>query len=97
MNFAGTALLSIAIGTAVTCAAYQARAQGQWVGGSPVFKSEVEQRQRELEAERAERRKTYSAVAYPKFMDGGEKPVITPEKPPVVYLEKNEQPATSRS
>jgi lipoprotein-anchoring transpeptidase ErfK/SrfK len=27
-------------------------------------------------------------------MDGGEKPDIAPEKPPIVYLEKNEQPGT---
>src|SRR5262249_56882593 len=63
----------------------------QWTAGSPVFKSEVEQRERELNAQRAEARKSYN-VAYPKFMDGGEKPPITPEKPPVVYLEKNEPP-----
>ncbi len=93
MNFAQTALLCILAGTGVTLAASQARAQGQWVGGSPVFQSDVEQRQRQLEAQREERRKSYN-VAYPKFMDGGDKPDIAPEKPPVVYLEKNEQPGT---
>jgi lipoprotein-anchoring transpeptidase ErfK/SrfK len=93
MKFAQPALLCMLIAVGVTCAVSQAPAQ-EWVGSSPVFKSEIEQRQRELEAQRAERRKTYSAVSYPKYMDGGEKPAITPEKPPVVYLEKNEQPGT---
>jgi lipoprotein-anchoring transpeptidase ErfK/SrfK len=92
MSFAKTALLSILVGTGVTWAS-QANAQVQWDGSSLVFQRDVEERQRQLEEQRAERRKTYSA-AYPKFMDGGEKPVIAPEKPPVVYLEKNEQPGT---
>jgi lipoprotein-anchoring transpeptidase ErfK/SrfK len=94
MNFAQTALLCILIGAGTTWAASQARAQGQWDGGAPVFQGDVEQRERELEAQRAERRKTSYNVSYPKFMDGGEKPVITPQKPPVVYLERNEQPGT---
>ena len=94
MNFAQTTSLCILIaGAGVTWAAPQARAQGQWVGGAPVFQSDVEQRERQLDAQRAERRKSYT-VAYPKYMDGGEKPDITAEKPPVVYLEKNERPGT---
>jgi lipoprotein-anchoring transpeptidase ErfK/SrfK len=91
MNFAQTALLCILAGTGVTWAASQAHAQDQWEGGRSVFPNDVEQRQ--LEEQRAERRKSYS-VSYPKFMNGGEKPLITPEKPPVVYLEKNEPPGT---
>jgi lipoprotein-anchoring transpeptidase ErfK/SrfK len=71
-----------------------AHAQDQWLGGSsPVFQSDVEQRQRERESQRAERRST-SSVAYPAYMSGGEKPDIAPEKPPVVYLDKNEPPGT---
>lgn len=93
MSFAKTALLGVLVGTGVTWAAPQANAQAQWQGSSPVFQGDVEQRQRQLEEQRAERRKAYS-VSYPKFMDGGEKPVIAPEKPPVVYLEKNEPPGT---
>lgn len=94
MNFGQTALLCLLIaGTGVTWAASQARAQGQWVGGVPVFESDIEQRERALEAERAERRKSYSVV-YPKYMDGGERPEIAPEEPPVVYLEKDERPGT---
>jgi lipoprotein-anchoring transpeptidase ErfK/SrfK len=94
MNFAQTTSLCILIaGAGLTWAAPQARAQGQWVGGAPVFQSDVEQRERQLDAQRAERRKSYT-VAYPKYMDGGEKPDIMAEKPPVVYLEKNEKPGT---
>ena len=94
MNIGRTALLCLLIaGTGVTWAASQARAQGQWVGGVPVFESDIEQRERALEAERAERRKSYE-VAYPKYMDGGEKPDIAPEEPPVVYLDKDERPGT---
>jgi lipoprotein-anchoring transpeptidase ErfK/SrfK len=93
MNFAQTASLCILIaGGCVTWAIPQARAQG-WAGGAPVFQSEIEQRERQLEEQRAERRKAY-AVSYPKYMDGGEKPDIAPEKPPVVYLDKNEKPGT---
>lgn len=66
----------------------------QWMGGSsPVFQSDVESRQRQLDAQRAERRKA-SPTAYPAFMKGGEKPDISPEKPPVVYLDRDEQPGT---
>ena len=95
MNFAQTASLCLLIaGAGVTWTAAQAYAEDQWSGGAPVYQSDIEKRQRELEQQRAERRKTYNVVAYPKFMDGGEKPVVTPEKPPVVYLENNEPPGT---
>ena len=93
MNFAQTASLCILIaGAGMAWAIPQARAQS-WIGGAPVFQSDIDERQRHLEEQRAERRKTY-AVSYPKFMDGGEKPAIAPEKPPVVYLDKNEKPGT---
>ena len=83
MNFAQTASLCILIaGTGAIWAASEARAQG-----APAFQSDVERQDREREAQRAERRKSYGPVVYPKFMDGGAKPDIAPEKPPVVYLE----------
>jgi lipoprotein-anchoring transpeptidase ErfK/SrfK len=92
MNFAQTVSLCFLIaGTGVTWEASQARAEDQWTGGAPVFQTDVELRERQLKAQRAESRKAYNVV-YPKFMDGGEKPNIAPEKPPVVYLEKNEPP-----
>jgi lipoprotein-anchoring transpeptidase ErfK/SrfK len=92
MNFARTALLSILIGAAGVSS--QAHAQDGWVGSAPVFQSDIERRERELEAKRAERRKSYGPVVYPKYMDGGEKPNIAPEEPPVVYLENNERSGT---
>ena len=89
MNFARTASLWILIaGPSATWAVSQAYAQG------PVFQSDIERQEREREAQREARRKNYGPVVYPKFMDGGEQPNIAPEKPPVVYLENNEQPGT---
>jgi lipoprotein-anchoring transpeptidase ErfK/SrfK len=89
MNFARTASLCILIaGTGAIWAACEARAQ------SPAFQSDIERQDREREAQREARRKSYGPIVYPKFMDGGEKPNIAPEKPPVVYLENNEQPGT---
>jgi lipoprotein-anchoring transpeptidase ErfK/SrfK len=104
MTFARTALLGLlisGIGALATAPAAQAQAQAQaqsgWVGGAPVFQSDIEAReraQREAEAQREERRKNGGNVAYPKFMDGGAKPEIAPEKPPVVYLDQGEKPGT---
>jgi len=95
MNFAQKALVCCLIaGTGVAGATSEATAQSQWVGGTPVFQSDVQQRERELESSRAERRKSYGPTVYPKFMDGGDKPNIAPEKPPVVYLNKTEAPGT---
>jgi len=94
MKLAQTASLCVLISWAgVTWASPQTHAQGYWSGSAPVFQSDIEQRERQLEAERAERRKSYNVV-YPKFMDGGERPDIKPEEPPIVYLEKNEKPGT---
>ncbi|HEX7073260.1 MAG TPA: L,D-transpeptidase [Hyphomicrobiaceae bacterium] len=94
MKFARTASLCVLIaGAGVIWATPRASAQSQWVGNSPVFQSDIERRQRQLEAERAERRKTYNVV-YPRYMDGGERPEIKPKAPPIVYLEKNEKPGT---
>jgi lipoprotein-anchoring transpeptidase ErfK/SrfK len=42
------------------------------------------------EAERAERRKSYEPVVYPKFMEGGERPDIQPATPPIVYFDQPE-------
>ena len=95
MNFAQTASLCILIaGSGVILATPHANAQSGWSGGAPVFQSDVEQRERQLEEQRAERRKTYGNVVYPKYMDGGEKPNIEPAKPPIVYLTKNEPAGT---
>ncbi len=74
-------------------AAPPANAQQWGGGGSPVFQSDIDARTRQQEAERAARRST-SGDAYPAFMKGGETPVIAPEKPPVVYLERDEPAGT---
>jgi lipoprotein-anchoring transpeptidase ErfK/SrfK len=95
MHLSQRALLCILI--ASTGAAWtegQVGAQDGWQGGAPVFQSEVEKRQREVEAQRATIRNSYPVTAYPKFMDGGGKPDIAPEKPPIVYLDNNEPAGT---
>ncbi len=94
MRLSQRACSCILIAVAATWAAPQARAQDGWQGGAPVFQSEVEKRQRDVEAQREAIRKSYPVTAYPKFMDGGDKPNIAPEKPPVVYLDKEEPPGT---
>jgi lipoprotein-anchoring transpeptidase ErfK/SrfK len=95
MHLSQRALLCILIaGTGAAWTAGQAGAQDGWQGGAPVFQSEVEKRQREVEAQRATIRNSYPVTAYPKFMDGGGKPDIAPEKPPVVYLDNNEPAGT---
>ncbi|MBS0240871.1 MAG: L,D-transpeptidase [Proteobacteria bacterium] len=84
------AILVVTSAGAVT----QARAQG-FVNGSPVFQADVDRQNAELEAKRAEiRAKAAVPTAYPKHMEGGGKPEIAPEKPPVVYLDKPETPGT---
>lgn len=94
MNFAQAASLCVLIAWAgAMWAPVQVRAQGFWDGSVPVFQSDIERRQRQREAERAKRRESYS-VAYPKYMDGGERPSVTPEKPPIVYLDRDEKPGT---
>ena len=72
----------------------QAHAEAIWSGGAPVFQSDIARRERQLEAQREERRKTYGPTVYPKFMEGGEKPDIVPETPPIAYLDRDEKPGT---
>src|SRR5262249_42346956 len=95
MNFARTASLAIVIAAAgATWAATRAGAQDGVDSSSPVVKNAVERRERELDEQREARRKTYGPTVYPKHMDGGERPNIAPQKPPVVYLDNNEPPGT---
>jgi lipoprotein-anchoring transpeptidase ErfK/SrfK len=67
------------------------QAQSAWNGNAPVYDSEVKQKTELSEAERAERRKTYGPVVYPKFMQGGERPDYKPLTPPVVYFDQAEE------
>lgn len=94
MDLARSALICAIVMAGTISSAPYAVAQTGFRGGQPVFQSDIERRERELEAARAERRKTYGNTAYPKYMDGGAKPDIAPEKPPIVYLDNNEKPGT---
>jgi lipoprotein-anchoring transpeptidase ErfK/SrfK len=85
-----TTLLS-AMAIAMAGAAVPAAAQSTWSGAAPVFDSEVRQKAEQTEAERAERRKSYGPVVYPKLMDGGDKPDIQAAEPPVVYFDQKEE------
>lgn len=85
------ALASASVTLLPTADAY---AQGQWSGSNPVFQSDIEARRKALDAERAARAKSYAPVKYPAYMQGGEKPDVAPEKPPIVYLDNDEQAGT---
>ncbi len=88
------AMLGILAGASVIWASGSVSVSAQWSGGAPVFQSDIERREREVEAQRAERRKNYGPTVYPKFMDGGGKPDIAPQTPPTVYLDRDEAPGT---
>jgi lipoprotein-anchoring transpeptidase ErfK/SrfK len=66
-------------------------AQENWADGRPVFDSDVRQKTDQDRAERVERRKPYAPVVYPKFMNGGDRPDITPAEPPIVYFDQKEE------
>lgn len=66
-------------------------AQSSMTENGPVFDSDVRKKAEQDAAERAERRKSYGDVVYPKFMQGGERPDIKPVAPPIVYLDQNEE------
>ncbi len=68
-------------------------AQEGWVNGKPVFESDVLREQRRLEREREALRKQYPA-SYPPYMQGGSRPEIAPEAPPIVSLDRPENPGT---
>ena len=70
------------------------QAQSTWSGNAPTYDSEVKQKTELSEAERAERRKSYGPVVYPKFMEGGERPDIQPAAPPIVYFDQSEEPGS---
>ncbi len=66
-------------------------AQAIWSDKGPVYESDLKRKADQEEAARAERRKTYGSVVYPKYMQGGDRPDIKPAKPPVVYFGRNEE------
>ncbi len=82
------ALLSV---LAVGLVAPTRPATAQWSGSTPMFDSDAQRSAEEAEARRAARRASYAPVAYPKFMNGGERPDIKPAEPPIVYLDRDEE------
>lgn len=71
-----------------------AAAMEDWIDGrKPVFRSDVLRDQQRTERDREARRRAYQ-VSYPPYMEGGPQPSIAPEAPPVVPLDKAEQPGT---
>ncbi len=85
---------AVAAVTLVVGTAPRAFAQG-WSGATPVFQSDVEERNRQQAAERAARQSSSPPNGvYPAYMKGGETPVIAPAVPPTVYLERDEPAGT---
>lgn len=78
--FAGLVLASVSV-----------LAQSSWTGTTPVYESDIRGKADQDEAARAERRKAYGPVAYPKFMEGGDRPDIKPVEPPVAYFDQAEE------
>ncbi len=75
----------------LVCASQTVVAQSGMTDSGPVFESDIKKKAEQDAAELAERRKSYGDVAYPKFMQGGDRPDIKPAAPPVVYLDNNEE------
>ncbi len=65
-----------------------------WSDRGPVFESDRRAQEEQEAAERAANRKTYEPVVYPKYMEGGERPDFKPAVPPIVYLDRNEEPGS---
>ena len=78
--FAGLVLASVSV-----------LAESRWTGTTPVYESDIRRKADQDEAERAERRKSYGPVVYPKFMEGGDRPDIKAVEPPVVYFDQAEE------
>ena len=70
------------------------QAQSTWSGNTASDDTEAKPKPQQSEAERAERRKSYGPVVYPKFMQGGERPDIKPATPPIVYFDQSEEPGS---
>ncbi len=76
---------ALLIPAAMTGTPREAKAN-QWFDGRPMFQSDVIREQRRLERERAERLRR----AYPELLEGGPRPRISPETPPIVELARAE-------
>jgi lipoprotein-anchoring transpeptidase ErfK/SrfK len=82
---AATAALTIGM----AASAPGASALEGWSEGQPVFRSDVLREQERLEREREARSSRYR-TPYPELMEGGPRPAIAPEAPPVVALARAE-------
>lgn len=80
-----TAVLAVAMVASAPALAQSASAPG------PASASDAQPKAEGEEAARAERRKAYAPIVYPKFMEGGERPDIKPVEPPIVYFDQNEE------
>lgn len=89
MNYWITMLSVLAAG--LVAAPTISRAQESWAENRPIYESDIRQNVDQEEARRAERRKLYAPVVYPKFMNGGDRPDIKPAEPPIVYFDQNEE------
>ncbi|MFV0369274.1 MAG: L,D-transpeptidase [Hyphomicrobiaceae bacterium] len=87
MKYLGLMLAAVASVIAHPHSAVQA--QG-WSERGPVFESDVRRKEEQAAARREAVRKRYKPPVYPKYMEGGERPNITPVAPPIVYLSRKE-------
>jgi lipoprotein-anchoring transpeptidase ErfK/SrfK len=84
------AILAALAGSALLASGTVSAQQTAWADGRPVYESDARRKAELDENERAERRKSYGPVVYPKFMEGGDKPDIKPSEPPVIHLDQKE-------
>ena len=77
----------------MTSAAPPSATANEWFDGRPMFRSDRLRQQDRLERQRERQRRQYRTV-YPVFMQGGPRPNIAPEAPPIVSLAKQEPAGT---
>ena len=75
-----------AIAAGLFLGSYSVHAQIGVPGGATASEQAVQD-----DAARAERRKAYAPVVYPKFMEGGDRPDIPPAEPQTVYFDQPEE------
>lgn len=86
ITFSAAAVLSAAIG-AVTLSPTPATADVIWRNGQPIFES---QRRVQRNIDRPRRTRSGDNRQYPKFLTGGARPSITPERTQIVSLTRSE-------
>lgn len=71
----------------------EAFAQSEWIDGRPIFESDRRRAEEFLNRERQSSRRNYNVV-YPEIMEGGGRPPIIAEAPPIVTLARSEPAGT---